>query len=58
MLRSQTFGLFDIERVEIAEGLQSTLFGRNAADGVVHYITRKPTIEFEAYGDVTYGSYD
>ncbi len=26
--------------------------------GLVHFITRKPTETFEAFGDVTYGSYD
>ena len=54
----QQFALFDIERVEVAKGPQGTLFGRNATGGLVHYLSRKPTEEFEGYGDVTYGSYD
>ena len=52
------FPLLDMERVEILKGPQGTLFGRNATAGLVHYISRAPTDEFEGYGDVTYGSYD
>jgi iron complex outermembrane receptor protein len=58
MGQGQSFALFDLDRVEIAKGPQSTLFGRNATGGVIHYITRKPTREFEASADVSYGSYD
>ena len=57
-IQGQRFGLFDLERVEILRGPQGTLFGRNATGGLAHFITRKPTEEFEAYGDVQYGSYD
>ena len=56
--QAQLFANFDMERVEILKGPQGTLFGRNATGGLVHYITKKPTQEFDAYGDVTYGSYD
>src|SRR5690606_25415126 len=58
MAQGQTFGLFDLDRVEIAKGPQSTLFGRNANGGVIQYVTAKPTREAEAYGEFTYGSYD
>ena len=34
--------LFDIARVEVLEGPQSTLFGRNASAGVVNIITNAP----------------
>lgn len=55
----QTFGLFDIERVEVLKGPQGTLFGRNATGGLVHYISRKPNFErFEGFVDVNYGVYD
>ena len=56
--QAQLFASFDMDRVEILKGPQGTLFGRNATGGLVHYITRKPTEEFEAYGDIVYGRYD
>lgn len=56
--QGQTFALFDIERVEALKGPQGTLFGRNATGGLVHYITRRPTEQFEGYVDLSYGSYD
>ncbi|NKI18541.1 TonB-dependent receptor [Spongiibacter sp. KMU-166] len=39
----------DIERVEVLKGPQGTLFGRNAAAGVVNFISNAPSLE-EAYG--------
>lgn len=56
--QGQVFGLFDLDRVEVLKGPQGTLFGRNATGGLVHYISKRPTREFEAYGDFTYGSYN
>lgn len=58
MQQGQTFGMFDLDRVEILKGPQSTLFGRNATGGLVQYVTRKPTFEKDGYLDLTYGSYD
>lgn len=53
-----SFGLFDIERVEVLRGPQGTLFGRNATGGLVNFITRKPTDELGGYIDITAGSYN
>lgn len=50
--------LFDIEQVEVSRGPQGTLFGRNTPAGVVKFTTRKPTNEFEAIGQVAYGTYN
>ncbi len=51
------FQLFDLDRVEVLRGPQGTLFGRNATGGLVHYITRQPGREFDAYADLTVGDY-
>ncbi len=51
------FQLFDVERVEVLRGPQGTLFGRNATGGLAHYVTQKPTDQFDAYGNFTLGSY-
>ena len=56
--QAQLFSQFDMERVEILKGPQGTLFGRNATGGLVHFLTKKPTDEFEGYGDIQYGRYD
>ena len=33
------------------------MFGRNSTSGLVHFISRKPTEEFEGYANVEFGSY-
>lgn len=49
--------IYDIDRVEILRGPQGTLFGRNATGGLVHYVTNRPTEEFEGYAELTVGDY-
>jgi outer membrane receptor protein involved in Fe transport len=47
----------DIERVEILEGPQGTLFGAGAEAGVVRYITNKPKLDVtEAHVSAGYGT--
>lgn len=58
MQQGQIFATFDMERVEVLKGPQGTLFGRNATGGLVHFVTKKPTQEFEGYVDATVGSYN
>jgi len=51
--------LFDIERVEIAKGPQSTLYGRGALIGAVNIIQNKAQLDrLEAAGRLSYGNYD
>ncbi len=44
----------DLERVEVLEGPQGTLFGAGAQAGVVRYITNKPQLD-ETHASVTAG---
>ena len=57
-MSSAGFMLFDMDRVEILRGPQGTLYGRNATGGLVHYVSRKPTAEFDGYAQLTGGYYD
>jgi len=50
--------LFDIERVEIAKGPQSTLYGRGALIGAINVIQNKADFEVDAAGRLAFGSYD
>jgi len=43
----------DVERIEVLKGPQGTLFGKNAAAGAIHLVTKKPGEEFEANVGVT-----
>jgi iron complex outermembrane recepter protein len=46
--------IFDMERVEIMRGPQSTLFGKNSIAGAIDLITARPTSDFKASVDTSY----
>ncbi|MEE4538134.1 MAG: TonB-dependent receptor [Erythrobacter sp.] len=50
--------LFGLERVEVARGPQSALYGRNAFAGAVNYVTKRPGSEFEGRAEATAGTQD
>lgn len=52
------FALSNIERIEVLRGPQGTLFGRNAAAGVVQVITKTPSHDPYARASIGYGNYD
>jgi iron complex outermembrane receptor protein len=52
-------GLFyDLENVQVLNGPQGTLFGRNTTGGAILFTPQKPTNNFEGYAQVTLGSYN
>lgn len=50
--------LNNVERVEVLKGPQGTLYGRNATGGAILVNTRRPTFDFEARVNASYGSFD
>jgi iron complex outermembrane receptor protein len=51
--------LTDIERIEVLQGPQGTLYGKNSNAGVVSIITRSPNLEeTEGFVEASLGDYD
>jgi outer membrane receptor protein involved in Fe transport len=49
--------LFDLDRIEVLKGPQSTYFGDNAIAGAINVITRTPGSTFDATCRLLYGSF-
>jgi outer membrane receptor protein involved in Fe transport len=52
--RSVRAALFDLERVEVLKGPQTTFFGNNAIAGAFNVVTRKPGRDFEYNASALY----
>lgn len=51
------FSLPDLQRVEILNGPQGTLYGRNTIGGAINIITQKPSGTFTGTAELGYGRY-
>jgi iron complex outermembrane receptor protein len=51
-----TLDFSDVDHIEVLEGPQGTLFGKNATAGVINIVTRDPTTTLAGYADAGYYS--
>lgn len=57
-ISGSVINLQDLERVEVLKGAQGTLYGRNVTAGVVKFVTKKPSQDFELSLTGGLGSFD
>jgi iron complex outermembrane receptor protein len=58
ILRKSGADMFDIERIEVLAGPQSTLYSSNSPGGIVNIITSQPKADkFEISGKIDFGNY-
>jgi iron complex outermembrane recepter protein len=53
----QLMDVVDVDRIEVLNGPQGTLFGKNAIGGAIQYVTTRPSDKFSAGSKITFGSY-
>jgi outer membrane receptor protein involved in Fe transport len=62
VFRSRSAGalsdLNNVQRIEVLNGPQSTLFGKNASAGVISIITKEPQFEFGGSVEASYGNFN
>lgn len=47
-----------VQRIEVLNGPQSTLFGKNASAGVISVVTKEPQYQFGGQIEASYGNYN
>jgi len=52
------FAALDVERIEVLKGPQGILFGQNSTAGAINFIAAKPTGEFTAGFDGSFGRFN
>ena len=55
---ANNFAMFGVDQVQVLNGPQGTLFGRNSAGGAILVTLQKPGHEFGGDAQVSYGSFD
>jgi outer membrane receptor protein involved in Fe transport len=50
--------LANVQRIEVLNGPQSTLFGKNASAGVISVVTREPQFDFGGNIEAVYGNFN
>lgn len=62
VFRSRSAGalsdLPNVQRIEVLNGPQSTLFGKNASAGVISIVTREPQFDFGGSLEASYGNFN
>ncbi|MDB6088796.1 MAG: hypothetical protein JWN85_1580 [Gammaproteobacteria bacterium] len=53
-----SFGLLDLDRIEVLKGPQGDLYGRNTTAGAVSFVSRKPSEVPDAKAEVGVANYD
>lgn len=53
-----TLDFIDTEQIEVLRGPQGTLFGKNTTAGAFNITTRKPSFDYGATVESSYGNYD
>ncbi len=48
----------NVQRIEVLNGPQSTLFGKNASAGVISVVTREPQFQFGGSVEASYGNFN
>lgn len=51
-------GIYDLERVEVLKGPQSTLYGKNTTGGAINFISRRPDFNTEGYLSLGFGNHE